>query len=115
MLYHFQTRNINTDIPCDIAGQATYWKTYYNTRGVESNFIDASNQLEQGCSTGAGVDLVFLLDDSYTVTASNFEKMKSFTRDVINGFDVGAVSVCVCLLCVYDNDCVLNLSIYRRI
>ena len=36
-----------------------------------------------------------MLDDSYTVTASNFERMKNFTRDVINGFDVGAVSVCM--------------------
>lgn len=35
--------NILAPIPCDIAGQAAYWKRYYNTvlgRGTEQKFID---------------------------------------------------------------------------
>ena len=38
-----------TSIPCDIAGQATYWKTYYNRNGADTEemFISDAQNLSQ--------------------------------------------------------------------
>ena len=65
-----------------------------------NDFIKARNELEQGCFKSLGVDLVFVLDNSGSIDNSSFEMIKGFTRDVINGFDVGAVSVCLFVVCL---------------
>ena len=36
---------IPEEIPCDIAGQATYWATHYNTAGSAEDFIQDANTL----------------------------------------------------------------------
>ena len=41
------------------------------------------------CSV-SGLDLYFVLDSSGSVGSSNFQLMKSFVYDVVNGFDIGA-------------------------
>ena len=89
----FQARNDYNGIPRDIEGQAVFWTTYYRTTGNVTYFIEASNELEQGCFKSLGVDMVFVLDESGSIRSDNFEKIRNFTRDVINGFDIGHVSV----------------------
>ena len=37
----------------------------------------------------SGIDLYFVLDSSGSVGASNFELMKTFAYNVVNGFDIG--------------------------
>ena len=42
--------NIPADIPCDISGQATYWKRHYNTfagAGTEEKFMEDVNALNR--------------------------------------------------------------------
>ena len=89
----FQARYDYSGIPRDIEGQADFWKTYYRTTGDVTYFIEASSELEQGCSKSVGVDMVFVLDESGSIKSDNFEKIRNFTRDVINGFDIGHVSL----------------------
>jgi matrilin-3 len=36
-----------------------------------------------------GVDIVFVIDSSGSIGASNFVKVKQFIKDVINAFDIG--------------------------
>ena len=89
----FQARNDYNGIPRDIEGQAYFWRNYYRRTVVDvDDFIEASSELEQGCSKSLGVDMVFVLDESGSIKSDNFEKIRNFTRDVINGFDIGHVS-----------------------
>ena len=92
LLYaHYQ--HYGVDIPRDIEAQADFWKQYYRHTGDVDYFIEASSELEQGCSKSLGVDMVFVLDDSGSVDISSFEMIKNFTRDVIKRFDIGHVRV----------------------
>ena len=95
----FQARDDKNGIPRDIEGQADFWTTYYRTTGDVDYFIEASNELEQGCSKSLGVDMVFVLDSSGSIGNVNFETIKNFVRDVVKGFDIGHVSVC--RMCMY--------------
>ena len=88
-----QARSDHSGIPRDIEAQADYWKKYYRTTGDTDHFIDASNELEEGCSKSVGVDIVFVLDSSGSIGWVNFETMKQFVKDVVEGFDIGHVSL----------------------
>lgn len=41
----------------------------------------------------SGLDIIFILDSSGSVGSSNFQLMKNFVHDTVNGFDVGPNSV----------------------
>ncbi len=43
-----------------------------------------------GCNNETGADIVFVLDGSGSIAASNFVKIKNFVKDVINDFEVGS-------------------------
>ena len=92
-LLFIQARNDYYGIPRDIEGQADFWKQYYRTTGDVDYFIEASSELEQGCSKSLGVDMVFVLDESGSISSYNFEIIKEFARDVVKSFDIGHVSL----------------------
>jgi len=43
-----------------------------------------------GCKNSVGADIIFVLDGSGSIGTANFNSIKTFVMDVINGFDVGA-------------------------
>ena len=42
-----------------------------------------------GCQNAIGSDIIFVLDNSGSIGTSNFDSVKQFVRDVVNGFEVG--------------------------
>ncbi|XP_013404302.1 von Willebrand factor A domain-containing protein 2 [Lingula anatina] len=119
--------NINQVIPRDISGQATYWKRYYNSNsgaGTEQKFIDDVTELEKQSKCDIlRADLVFVLDSSGSVGASNFQQMLTFVQNVVNSMEVGLDKIRVGLikyssssLIEFDlNDYTNNASVIQRI
>ncbi|XP_072042608.1 uncharacterized protein [Amphiura filiformis] len=86
--------NIPKAIPnsADIAGQAAYWKRYYNTAagvGAEHDFVERVKACEvQECAV-EGIDLAFAMDGSGSVGSGNFDTAKIFVTRVADGFNIG--------------------------
>jgi len=70
-----------------------FWEKYYRPNGDKDYFIEASMELEEGCTKSNGVDMVFVLDSSGSVGNNNFQTVKQFVADVVSGFDIGNVSI----------------------
>ncbi|XP_038065168.1 collagen alpha-1(XIV) chain-like [Patiria miniata] len=85
--------SLGRDIPQDLNGQAILWREEYHDQPTDTvdNFIRKVQILEseQGCSV-KGIDLVFVLDSSWSVTSLNFDITKNFVASVVDSFDIGA-------------------------
>ncbi|CAH1787670.1 unnamed protein product [Owenia fusiformis] len=78
-----------SEIPLSLTDQATYWQKNYRPDGNQQDFVTKVNELESVCDKLAGVDLVFILDASGSIKSNNFEKIREFTRKVVEAFEIG--------------------------
>ncbi|CAI8020542.1 von Willebrand factor A domain-containing protein 2 [Geodia barretti] len=82
--------SIGQSIPQDTEDQADFWTKHLNRNGVEQEFISISKSLrdaDRECRI-KGVDMVFVMDESGSVRASNFEKMKQLAIDITDSFEI---------------------------
>ena len=75
--------------------------------------MSLSEELEAGCSKSNGVDMFFVLDTSGSIGYSNFEKIKDFVIDVVNGFSIGHVKQTQ-LMSIFYNFKTLLFSVFRE-
>ncbi|CAI9741714.1 Hypothetical predicted protein [Octopus vulgaris] len=81
---------LQTPIPVNTPGQAFYWVRHINLDGAMHVFVDSANKLEQrnDCAS-AQIDLVFVIDSSGSVKAHNFEKTRTFLKNIVRNLDIG--------------------------
>jgi len=84
----YQSRNELNGIPRATVDQAQFWVNYYRPAGDPDYFVNLCNRLSSDC-INAGTDIVFVLDSSGSIGSSDFQKIKSFVKDVIQAFDIG--------------------------
>ncbi|CAI8020539.1 von Willebrand factor A domain-containing protein 2 [Geodia barretti] len=78
-------------IPQNTEQQAELWTEHLNRNGDEQEFISISRSLRDADNECRikGVDMVFVMDESGSVGASNFEKMKQLAIDITESFEIG--------------------------
>ena len=74
---------------------------------------DNNNSFFVGCDGPQQADIVFIVDDSGSVTIENFSKTLTFVKDVVKEFTIGPNNVQVCNqnnqhLSPYDEQSVIN-------
>uniref|UniRef100_A0A0L8HVA9 VWFA domain-containing protein n=1 Tax=Octopus bimaculoides TaxID=37653 RepID=A0A0L8HVA9_OCTBM len=81
--------NLRTSIPVSIELQADFWKQHITSNGQKLFFRRLANKLEQrnDCAS-AQIDLVFLIDSSGSVEKPDFEKTKTFLKNIVYNLDI---------------------------
>uniref|UniRef100_A0A0L8G1R5 VWFA domain-containing protein n=1 Tax=Octopus bimaculoides TaxID=37653 RepID=A0A0L8G1R5_OCTBM len=76
-------------IPLSKQLQADYWIQHINPAGLENDFVDSANKVEQKneCAS-AQIDLVFVIDSSGSVGSTNFVKTKTFLVNIVDSLDI---------------------------
>ncbi|XP_052833179.1 collagen alpha-1(XII) chain isoform X1 [Octopus bimaculoides] len=81
--------NLQTPIPVNKQQQAVYWVQHINSAGSTDVFTYFANKLGQrnDCAS-AQIDLVFLIDSSGSVEKPDFEKTKTFLKNIVYNLDI---------------------------
>uniref|UniRef100_A0A0L8HKA6 VWFA domain-containing protein n=1 Tax=Octopus bimaculoides TaxID=37653 RepID=A0A0L8HKA6_OCTBM len=81
--------NLNSPIPLNKQLQADYWIQHINPAGLENDFVDSANKVEQKNECiSPQIDLVFVIDSSSSIKLPIFEEVKSFLNDVVSKLDI---------------------------
>jgi uncharacterized protein YegL len=88
MVYLVKVQQVTT-IPEDIESQANIWVVNFNRARDQQEFVDVATDLQGEQCNIKGVDMVFVMDESGSIGASNFEKMKQLAIDITDSFEIG--------------------------
>ncbi|XP_005099133.2 uncharacterized protein LOC101847656 [Aplysia californica] len=87
-------------IPRDSAAQSQFYQIHL--AGQAQEFLDGIATLDIGCRSN-NLDMAFVLDSSGSVDVADYEKSKTFTASIVEGFDVRPDSVRVAAIAFSKN------------